>query len=604
MSSDAVSQIRARVDLVDLISAHVRLQKAGASFKGLCPFHEEKTPSFHVNPERGMWHCFGCQEHGDCFTFLMKIESLSFPEALQRLSQATGIPVEGRSRGPAPDEREGMLQALSASARYFRQRLASSAEALAYLKSRHVDPVSTSAFEIGYAPPGWEGLSAFLAGEKVDSASAVKAGLVGRRRDGSCYDRFRNRLMFPVWDHTGQIVGFGGRDLGTEGPKYLNSPETPVFHKGSILYGLNFARKAVQTAGHAVLVEGFLDVISAHRAGVQTAVACMGTAFGDGHVALLKRICDRVIVCLDSDSAGQKAAVAAGETLEGGGLDVRVAQLPGGEDPDSLVVAGREADLIRALEDAIPGAEHRLDRLLSSFNLADDAERSRMLSQAAQLLARVANEFERDRLILKLVTYHADFDKGAGFDRGRDSAEARIREAVGRIMQKGRAPAGKPAGQESGRKAAAGPARPFRQAGGEGAAEKAERILLRELLQGGSTADYIAGVMSADAFVTDPGRRLAEEIYTRRAVGEEASALAFDEEGVDPQLAQMASSLMVRTDHPPVSVALVDDCVARIGREATRRTLESLEAQLRRGDLQRTDPRYQRYLEMKRKMRS
>lgn len=589
-----------------MISQHVRLQKTGVTFKGLCPFHQEKTPSFHVNPERGMWHCFGCQEHGDCFTFLMKIEALSFPEALQRLSEKTGVPLDKRPRGPRPDEREAILQALATSARYFRERLKASAEALSYVKSRHVDAQTAEKFGIGFAPPGWEGLSHFLAAEKVDSAAAAKAGLVGRRQDGSCYDRFRNRLMFPVWDHAGQIVGFGGRDMGTEGPKYLNSPETPVFHKANILYGLSFARKAIQSAGRAVLVEGFLDVISAHRAGVETAVACMGTAFGDGHVSLLKHLCDQVVVCLDSDSAGRKAAVSAGEALEAAGLDVRIAQLPSEEDPDSLVGAGRQAELIRALEEAVPGAEYRLDALLALFNLGDDAQRSRMLAQAAQLLARVSNDFERDRLILKLVTYHADFDKGAGFDRGRDSAEARIREAVERMMRQG-TKSERQRSESSSTQAAGQLAQRSRKSGDSravSAVEKAEHILLRELLQGGSTADYIAQAVSADAFVTDIGRRLAEEVYTRRAVGEEVSSLAFGEEGVDPQLAQMASSLMVRTDYPPVNLALVDDCVARVGREATRRTLESLEDQLRRGDLSRDDPRYQRYLELKRQMRS
>ncbi len=607
MAYEARDEIRARVDLVDMIGAHVRLQKAGNTFKGLCPFHQEKTPSFTVRPEQGMWHCFGCGEHGDCFGFLMKIESLTFPEALQRLADKTGIVLTERPKGPSAGEKEEMQQALSASTRYYRDCLSKDKQAREYLTKRQLDDETIEKYGIGLAPEGWEGLSTFLAREKVDLEAAAKAGLIGKRSNGTFYDRFRNRIMFPVWDHTDRIVGYGGRDLGTEGPKYLNSPETPLFHKGSILYGLNLARKAIGSAGHAVLVEGFMDVISAHRGGVETAVASMGTAFGESHTALLKRFTEKAICCFDSDSAGNKAALAACGTLETAGFDVRVAQLPAGEDPDSLVSSGRAADLIRAVEAAIPGAEHRLDTVIAGYNLTDEADRSRMLAKAAEALAAIPNDFERDRLILKLVAYHANFGKDSGFDGGRDSAEARIREAVNRLRD-----------GSSQKKDAQGNLRgqgvlvqqPAKGAGARsaprskiGAVAKAEMVIIHSLLITDEHAETIAARMSPDQFVSEKARLLAEEIWTRRALGEDASGIALDKDG-DQQMAQLASSIIVREDIPPLSAAVIDDCIARVVQENTRRELARLRGMVEQGELAPGHADYQRYLDLDRFLHS
>ncbi len=606
MTREATDEIRARIDLVDLIGAHVRLTKSGRSFKGLCPFHEEKTPSFHVNPERGMWHCFGCGEHGDCFTFLMRLETLSFPEALQRLADKAGVTLERRGRGPSRDEHDEILSALASAARFFAECLDKDQRAGEYVRKRAIDAETASKFGLGFAPEGWDNLAGFFAREKVDLGAAEKAGLVSRRRDGGYYDRFRNRLMFPVTDASGQVVGFGARDLGTGGPKYLNSPETPVFRKGSILYGFSLARKAIAAAGHVVLVEGYLDVISCHRAGIENAVAAMGTASREGHVALLKRVCDRAVLCFDMDSAGQKAALAASEVFSAGGFDVRVAMLPEGDDPDSLVAAGRMADLIRAIEGAAPAADYRLDALMAGFDLREEAERSRMLEKAVEMVARVPNIFERDRLIRKLVPYHADFRKGYGADRGEDSAEARIRQAVERML---------PAGAKTARGIPPAARRPaVRSRARLGATEKAERIILMALLQGGELADHAAARIAPDGFASEVCRQLAAEIFRRREAGEDPASIPLAEgapqtgepapDGEDMQQEQarlLASSLLVRGAGAPLTKPVLDDCVERVLAESRRRKLSELQDLVKQGEITRDDPRFQEYLALMRR---
>lgn len=588
MNTDVVSEIRERVDLVDMVSAHVRLTRAGNRWRGLCPFHQEKTPSFYVSPELHMWHCFGCGEHGDCFSFLMKMEGLTFPEALARLGEKVGVSVERHKPSMARGEREGMLQTLSASARFFRECLARDERARKYMEARGISPEFAETFGVGFAPASWESLAGFLGKEKVDLNLAEKAGLVGRRRTGGFYDRFRNRLMFPVTDASGQVVAFGGRDLGQEGPKYLNSPETPVFRKSGILYAFSLARKAIQTAGQAVIMEGYLDVVSAHQAGVGNAVAAMGTAFGEEHVRLLKLACERVVLCFDSDAAGLKAALSAGEVLEKAGFDTRVAVLPAGDDPDSLVHSGRAAVLVNEIENARPSSEHRLDVLMSRFDLKSPADRTRMLAQACQVLSRVENVFERDRLMRKLAPYHPSFDRGADF------AEGRIRMEVDRLAKAKNSPGGVP---RSVRRAdAPEDGSPWGRAG---ATRKAEFVLLRALLAGGDLAQMVSEKVSTGVFVTEVSRLLASEIITRRQLGEDASAVALGGEGLDARVVRLASALLM-LDEPPLTAEVVEDCIARVVNAAKRSDLLRLQERFKRGELARDDPDYERFLALQR----
>jgi DNA primase len=584
VTDDPVREIRSRVDLVDLVGQRVRLQRAGRSFKGLCPFHEEKTPSFFVNPERGVWHCFGCGEHGDCYTWLMKLEGITFPEALRRLGEKVGVEVGASRGGPSRGEREEMLEALSVAARFFRERLRQDRRAAGYLAARQIDPETAEQFGIGYAPASWDSLTMFLASQKVNLAAAANAGLVGTRRDGGYYDRFRDRLMFPVADAGDRIVGFGGRSIGPDGPKYLNSPETPVFHKANILYGWPLARREISARGFALVVEGYLDVISAHRAGLKNAVAAMGTAFSEAHCRLLGLGCDRVVLCFDADSPGQRAALGAADVLEAAGFDVRVARLAPGEDPDSLVCSGRSADLHQAVQEAVTAAEFRLDRVMARFDLQDAADRARMLAEAAKVLGRVQNAFERDRLIRKLAVYHPSFAQGT------DVAESRIRREVDRAAR------GAAGGRAAGGGAAPGRGEAAAKTPRQRAIEKAEQILLRCLLESREKAALIVERLPVDGFVTEAARELAAEIYACRELGEDPLTVLFPgREGGGA--ARLASALLV-TEGPPAPEAVILDCIERLVRESRRERLARLREKFNRGELSRDSAEYREFLSL------
>lgn len=593
---DPREEIRQRLDLADLVGAYVRLERRGSRFLGLCPFHEEKTPSFSVNPDKGIWHCFGCGEGGDAFSFLMRIESLSFGDALRRLADKTGVRLLERNFNPqAASEREEILQALTSTARYFQQCLSSSKSTQAYLEKRRIDPEAVQTFGIGFAPEGWENLVHFLASEKIPVEAAVKAGLLGRRSDGSFYDKFRNRLMFPVCDAAGRVIAFGGRDLGEEGPKYLNSPETPVFKKSNVLYGFHLARKAIGEKGFAVLVEGYLDVVSAHRAGLTNTVAALGTAFGEGHCTLLQRVCDRVVVCLDADSAGRNAATAALAALEEKGLESRVAVLPSGEDPDSLVASGKSAALIDAIGKAVPGAEYRLALLFEEVDTKDAAALARQLERAVPIIASVKSQFERDRLIRKLVLFHPDYAASGG---ARDKAEGRIRAAIeGEIKrQSGAAPRRRPA------RVAANLAPGPEKSGKLSAAQRAERLLLYCLLSEDPAAAGLQASLSPELFAHEESRSLFLEICSRISDGRALASLPTEREGELRDAARLAGELLVST-YPPINEEVLEDCIATLVLASKRQEYNELQAKFSKGTLK-TDEERERFQQLARELAS
>jgi DNA primase len=353
---DLREEIRDRIDLVELVSQYVSLERAGKNFKGLCPFHTEKTPSFHVSPALNRFHCFGCGASGDAFGFLMRIEGLSFREAMRRLAERAGIELRAESLPQeAPDERDRLRKLVYAANFFYRQCLKRTPAAQQYLSARSLTPETVEAFELGYAPDGWDHLLKFLQRHNFSLQDAEVAGLLKVREDGSgYYDRFRNRITFPIHDTSGRVVAFGARTMGNDEPKYLNSPETPLFEKRNTFYGWHRARGEILKQRAAIIVEGYLDLIMLHQYGFTHSLATLGTAFTDDHAARLKRIAERVYLMFDSDSAGVRAALRAGEALLQAGIPTLVVRLPQGEDPDSLLrTQGAEA-VQRALEQATP----------------------------------------------------------------------------------------------------------------------------------------------------------------------------------------------------------------------------------------------------------
>ena len=334
-----VQELLARVDIVDVVERYVPLRKSGANYSACCPFHSEKTPSFTVSPSKQFYHCFGCGAHGSAIGFLMQHAGIGFVEAVEDLASSVGLQVPREERHRAERARKAPLTELMARAMaFYRDQLKASPKAVAYLKGRGLSGEIAAKFGLGYAPDGWQGLQ--QAFTDYDDAALVECGLVIVNEAGRRYDRFRDRVMFPIQDQRGNVIGFGGRVIGEGEPKYLNSPETPLFEKGRELYGLPQARKAIQEDGTVLVVEGYMDVVGLVQSGVENVVATLGTAATDANVQRLLKLANRVVFCFDRDAAGDRAAWRAMEVSLGHLADnksVEILQMPGNQDPDEFI---------------------------------------------------------------------------------------------------------------------------------------------------------------------------------------------------------------------------------------------------------------------------
>ncbi|SCZ53017.1 DNA primase [Thiohalomonas denitrificans] len=393
-----IDDLISRVDIIDVIDSRVPLKKAGRDYKACCPFHQEKTPSFTVSPNKQFYYCFGCGAHGTAIGFLMEFEHLSFVEAIEDLASANGltVPREGGQKGArsVADNHTGELYGLLEQAdRFYRKQLRVHPEAVRaveYLKGRGLSGEIAAEFGIGFAPPGWHNLGKAL--NSARPADLVAAGLSIENDEGRRYDRFRERVMFPIHDRRGRVIGFGGRVLGDGTPKYLNSPETPVFHKGRELYGLWEARQALRQLPRLLVVEGYMDVVSLAQFGVRYAVATLGTSVTPDHLQLMFRATSEVVFCFDGDRAGRDAAWRGLEhvlPLIGEGRQVKFMFLPDGEDPDTLIrEIGREGFESR-VERAQPLADFVVDQLSSRADLSQIDGPARLVELARPLLSKV-----------------------------------------------------------------------------------------------------------------------------------------------------------------------------------------------------------------------
>jgi DNA primase len=400
-----VEAVRAAADLREIVSDYLPLKKSGARYRALCPFHPEKTPSFHVDADKQLFYCFGCGAGGDVFKFLMLYEKLEFPEALRSLAGRYGITLPS-ARSPEEGARQKILAANRRALQYFKDHLDRPAgdKARRYLESRGIGRETAAGFNLGYAPEGWTGLKDDLAGS-VPEALGVAAGLLARKEEtGRAYDRFRDRLIFPIFNLADEVIGFGGRTIGAGEPKYLNSPETPAFNKGDNLYAVGPAREAIRKEGYAVLVEGYMDVIALHQAGIAHVVATLGTGFTSGHVRLLKRFTDRVVVNFDPDAAGRAATRRSLEVLLENGFEIQVVSLPPGKDPDLFVrEQGPEAYRAR-LAGALPYIEYLAREVASRVDLKQAKGKVQALEEVLPFLARLDNPVRRAGYVEGLAT--------------------------------------------------------------------------------------------------------------------------------------------------------------------------------------------------------
>ena len=416
---EKIDDVRDRTNIVDIVRRYVELKRAGTgSWKGLCPFHAEKTPSFNVHEQRQYFHCFGCGEKGDVFSFLVKIEQRSFMEVLRDLAGQAGVdlpevkqsPAERQAAAEAESERERMLRVMDAATSFFEAQLAApvGGAARAYLDKRGVSSGLRASFRLGYAPPAWDALQKHLASLHIPSSVAEQLGLVGANERGR-YDFFRDRVMLPVLDRQKRPIGFSSRLLDPEAKerKYVNSPDSPLFHKKENLYGLHVALEAIRRSGTAIVVEGNFDVLSLHEAGVQEAVAPMGTALTSEQVKLLSRAAKRIVVVFDGDAAGARAAekaipiaVEAGLFFAEADADGRVAQMPAGVDPDDFVRA-QGAEAFRALvERARPMLDHLIQQAADDATIPGKADTAR---RVVEVLAKVKNQLVRDLYMRELA---------------------------------------------------------------------------------------------------------------------------------------------------------------------------------------------------------
>lgn len=407
---EVVREVRERASILDVVGDYVRLKKAGVNYLGLCPFHSEKTPSFTVNPAKGIYHCFGCGVGGDVISFIRQMEGVSFPEAVRFIARRVGVSIPERPQSIAEkqqaDEREILFALHEIAAGYYHKLLQEdplAEECRKYLVKRGVDADIVAAYRLGYAPDAWNSLVTFLQRQGFSLEHAEKAGLIKRKERGGYYDCFRKRLLFPISDIQGRVVGFGGRVLDDSLPKYLNSPESAIYRKSSLLFGLGMAKQAVREKGEAFIVEGYFDHLALFRAGFKNVAATCGTALTDGHLKLLRRFAAKALLLFDADAAGKKATLRAMDAFLGEGFPARVVEMPVGEDPDSFL-ATHGADVFEDLvRKAKPVFEFFFKDLCQQADLGTVEGKIRVLDEVAPRLALIADRVEQDLHIREIA---------------------------------------------------------------------------------------------------------------------------------------------------------------------------------------------------------
>lgn len=564
---ETIRTIRDRVDAVELIGRHVALRRSGRSLKGLCPFHQEKTPSFTVHADRGTFYCFGCGEHGDVVAFLMRMESLTFPEAVRALAAECGVEVPETGGGePGLAERVG---AANAAARdFFREALRGpeGAAARRYLTERGIAPEVAARFGIGFAPDRWDALRRALAARGISDDVAARAGLLRERERGGHYDLLRGRVVFPIEDARGRVIAFGGRALGDAQPKYLNTPESPLFRKREAFYGLPHALEGVRARDRLVVVEGYFDRVALDRAGLSEAVATCGTALTEGHARALRRRSKNVVLLFDGDEAGRRAVARSLEVLLPQGLRVRAAALPAGIDPDDLLAAeGPEA--LRQLVDAAPPAlDVAIERAVEG-GCATPWEKADAVAAVVPLLARVPDPVERGAFAQRLAL-------AAGSEPREVEAALRRALAPGRSAD---ADAEEPRGRESAPEEA--PSRHLREA-------------VRILLAHPQLAEFEGADQVAEAAPGPVWRELAEALLvaareaTARGAALDSGALAELADGLGDAARRRLDALAAPDDgafaDPERAARAFRDTIGRLRTVQVQRRQRELTERLRR----------------------
>jgi DNA primase len=557
---EIIEAVLERQDIVDVVGKHVHLTKQGHYMKGLCPFHSEKSPSFTVTPEKQIYHCFGCGAGGNAIQFVMEIGGYSFGEAVRLMAEEAGIPVDW---DPASDEqtqqqaeKAALLKAHELASKLYQYILRNTDQgktALAYTRSRGLSDKLMDTFQIGYAPTLWDTLVQLLHKRGFDLSLMEKGGLISSKSEGNGYtDRFRDRVLFPICDAQGNVIAFGGRAMGDMQPKYLNSPETPLFNKSRSLFHLHQARPIIRKTQQIVLFEGYLDVIKAWEAGVHNGVATMGTALTGEHAEIIRRNAEHVVICYDGDAAGQAAAFKSIPLLEKAGCRITIGMLPDGKDPDEYITAyGHERFINEIMDAAVPAIKFKLLYVRRNFKLQEEGERLRYLHTAANLIAELHSPIEREHYLKQLSI---EFDSSYEAMK-QDMAETRLR-----LEKKGQSGDNNPNPwnnvMNNGKRADRAPKL-------LPAYHNAERQLIAAMMHDREVCKYVEQHLG-DAFNVDTHAVLAAYLYAFYAAHDEPNVSAFLAMLREHQLEGLASSIvMIGTSHI-MNEQVIDDYIREI----------------------------------------
>lgn len=427
ISEDVIQKIKDASDIVDIISESVKLKRVGRNYLGLCPFHQEKTPSFSVSVDKQIYKCFGCGEAGNVITFVMKLKKLTFPEALKILADRANIDLDenGNRNGNRKNTYEKLYKLNIEAARYFYNCLNKNKIAKSYMLNRGITEKTMNKFGIGYSVDSWNDMLIFLKKKGFTELDMLSDGLIIKSKKGNYYDRFRNRIIFPVFDFRGKVIGFGGRVLDDSKPKYLNSPETHLFKKGINLYGLNFAIKN-NTSRMFIIVEGYMDCISLHQYGITNAVASLGTALTINQAKLMARYVDKVIISYDADAAGQIATVRGLDILKSVGLEVRVLVVPQGKDPDEFIRNNGKDAFLELVDKALPLIEYRIQNIKSNMNFNDSEDTIKYVEKALKILSQL-DPIERE-IYVKSISEETGIRDQVLYDMLNDNIQKNVKK--------------------------------------------------------------------------------------------------------------------------------------------------------------------------------
>lgn len=555
LQDNVIEEIRKSLDIVDVIGNYVQLKKQGKNYIGLCPFHSERTPSFSVSPDKQLYHCFGCGAGGNLFTFMMEIEGMSFSEAAESLADRAKIDLgssfskNSDKRDPNNQKRKQVTEGLELLTKFYHYLLTTAkygSPGMQYLENRGFSAEMIKHFRIGYAVDSWDAVTNLLQKRDVNLEQMERAGIIAKRGfDNKYFDRFRNRVIFPIFNMRGQTVAFGGRTLGEDKPKYLNSPESEVFHKGSILYGYHLARQAIRKTSQAVLLEGYVDVIRAHQAGVTCSVASMGTSLTEAQASALTRMADTIIICYDSDNAGIEASFRAAEMLQGNGKVIKIAKMPEGLDPDDYI---RKFGGERFKSDVIGASQtlmtFKMGYLRRKRNLSDEGDRLLYIEDVLRELTKLNRAVERDHY-LRLLSEE--------FSISLDSLKKQQHQLYTMVQRREK------------QKARTMPlARTNRI---PPAYEMAERKLLARMMRSREISDRVQDTLGG-SFTIDVHQALAAYLYAYYAQGNPPDEGLFIQKLEDPALQRKVSELSMMPMSEQVDDKEIEDCLHQVIRQS------------------------------------